>query len=147
MSNVLSNLALRLIEWTFGFLLRLLLLDRFDYLLWTVNLYQLLYIRVSLFFCASPLRLLVTLKFRLLFLNRTISLNQTMHITMCDVLLHRSLRGWDIPLVRDTCLPVHGPLLRHRVLILLSMPFGCFASSSSKMRFYFWHRVNIRSCP
>ena len=145
MSNVLSNLALRLIEWTFGFLLRLLLLDRFDYLLWTVILYQLLYIRVSLFFCASPLRL--TLKFRLLFLDRTISLNQTMHITVCNVLLHRSLRGWDIPLVRYTCLPVHGPLLGHRVLILLRRPLGCFTSSPSEMRFDFWHGIYIRSCP
>jgi len=145
MCNVFCNLALRLTDWTFGLLLRLLLLDRFGHLLRTVGLYQLLYIRVSLFFSASPLRLLATLNLRLLLLDWAISLDQTMHITVCDVLLHTRLRGWDLPLVRDTALPVHGPLLGHRVLILLSRPLGYFASP--KMRFNFLHGANIRSCP
>lgn len=137
MSNVLSNFSLRLIYRTFGLLLRLKFLDRFCYLLRTISLYQLLNIRMSLLFCTSPLRLLAALIIRLLLLDWAISLNQTMHITVCDVLFHRSLRGWDLPLVRNTALPVHGPLLGHRVLILLSRPLGYFASP--KMRFNFLH--------
>ena len=146
MRNVPCILALWLTDCNVWQLFRLLLLDRFDYLLRTVSLNQLLNIRVSLFFCAFALQLLSALGLGCrLFLDRAMNLNQTMHIIVCDVLLHRSLRGRDLPLVRDTALPFHGPLLRHRVLILLSRPLGCIVSP--KMRFYFWQGFSIWNCP
>lgn len=133
MCNVLCHLKLSIILWNLWLILWLLLLDRFGHLLRAVSLYQILYIRVSCFFCDSALRLLTTLGLRQLFFDRAVSLNQTMHIAVSDCLFHRSLRGRDLPLVRDTALSVHGPLLGHRILILLSRPLGYFASP--EMRF------------
>jgi hypothetical protein len=133
MCNVLCSLTLRVIKRNVVLILWLLLLDRFGYLLRAVSLYQILYVRVSLFFCDSALGLLTTLGLGLLLLDRAISLNQTMHIAVSNCLFHRSLRGRDLPLIRDTTLSVHGPLLGHWILILLSRPLGCLASP--EMRF------------
>jgi hypothetical protein len=128
MCNVLCHLKLSVILRNLWLMLWLLLLDSFGYLLRAVSLYQVLHIRVSCFFCDSALRLLTTLGLGLLFLDRAISLNQTMHIAVSNCLFHRSLRGRDLPLVRDTTLSIHGPLLGHWILILLSRPLGCLAS-------------------
>ena len=75
MCNVLCSLTLRVIKRNVVLILWLLLLDRFGYLLRAVSLYQILYIRVSLFFCDPALRLLTTLGLGLLLLDRAISLN------------------------------------------------------------------------
>jgi hypothetical protein len=133
MCNVLCHLKLSIILRNLWLIFWLLLLDRFGYLLRAVSLYRILYIRVSCFFCDSALGLLTTLGLGLLLLDRAISLNKTMHIAVSNGLFHRSLRGRDLPLVRDTALSVHGPLFRHRILILLSRPLRYFAST--EMRF------------